>query len=121
MRAHWKQAPGNIRVTAKFALQPSRPLKPRSLGLGLKTYVQYINILLVLNPSQLNPVPAEWASHISDQPWSLGAVKLRPSLESSLRAISRIRPNARKMRRRLMAFAGATDKRITGRTTNIAN
>src|SRR5262245_22575030 len=52
----------------------------------------------------------------SDQPWSLGAVRSKPNLESSLRAISRIRPIARKMRRRLMALAGATDKRISGRT-----
>src|SRR5262245_19072467 len=48
------------------------------------------------------------------QPWSLGAVRSMPSLESSLRAISRRRPSARKMRRRLTALAGATDKRIRG-------
>src|SRR5262249_251211 len=56
----------------------------------------------------------------SDQPWSLGGVRSKPNLESSLRAISRRRPNARKMRRRLMALAGATDKTISGRNMIIA-
>src|SRR5262249_5627283 len=46
--------------------------------------------------------------------WSLGA-----SFESSLRAIRRTRPIARKTRRRLTALAGATDRRITGSTTAI--
>ena len=49
-----------------------------------------------------------------DQPWSLGAVTSRPSFESSFKPIRRSRPRARKIRRRLMALAGATDKRING-------
>src|SRR5262245_5938354 len=49
---------------------------------------------------------------LGHQPWSLGAVTSRPSLESSLRAMSRSRPRPRKMRRRLTALAGATDTRI---------
>jgi hypothetical protein len=50
------------------------------------------------------------------QPCSLGAATSRANLESSLRAMSRIRPIARKMRRRLTALAGVTDKRIRGRS-----
>jgi hypothetical protein len=49
----------------------------------------------------------------------LGAVTSRPSLESWLRAISRIKPVARKMRRRLIALAGAADKRISTWIFNI--
>jgi hypothetical protein len=47
-------------------------------------------------------------------------------LSQALRAISRSKPRARKIRRRLMALAGATDKRINGKRsiattpTNIA-
>jgi hypothetical protein len=37
-------------------------------------------------------------------------------LESSFRAIRRSRPNARKMRRRVRALAGATDRRISSST-----
>jgi len=55
-----------------------------------------------------------WPSQTA-QPWSLGAVTSRPSFESSLRAIRRIRPSARKMRRRLTALAGATDNSITNK------
>src|SRR6516165_2196322 len=70
------------------------------------------------------PIPSEQIveirrygpTQISDQPWTLGAVTSRPSFESSLRAIRRSRPIARKMRRRLMALAGATDKTINGKT-----
>jgi hypothetical protein len=49
----------------------------------------------------------------------LGAVTSRPSFESSLRAISRIRPRARKIRRRLTALAGAIDKTTTGKNDDI--
>src|SRR5262245_21348604 len=55
------------------------------------------------------------------QPVSLGAVTSRPSFESSLRAISRIRPIKRKSRRRLTVLAGATDKRNTGKNHDITN
>src|SRR5262249_51885392 len=54
-------------------------------------------------------------TQISDQPWGFGAVTSRPSFETSLRAISRSRPIARKMRRRLIALAGATDRSNTVR------
>jgi hypothetical protein len=46
------------------------------------------------------------------QPW--GALKSRPSLESSFKAIRRRTPRASQMRRRLTALAGATDQRISG-------
>jgi hypothetical protein len=57
---------------------------------------------------------------LGHQPWSFGAVTSRPSFDISLRAISRSRPRARKMRRRLTALAGATDNRISGSTQIIA-
>src|SRR5262249_5419538 len=52
-------------------------------------------------------------------PWAWGAVKSRLSLESSFKAIRRRRPRPRKIRRRLTAFAGATNKRISGKQSVI--
>jgi hypothetical protein len=84
--------------------------RPRGVGAGAGPNLADASQPIALR--EFSPSLKVWA----DQPWSFGAVTSRPSFESSLRAISRISPNARKMRRRLMALAGATDRRSTVRT-----
>src|SRR5262245_21731492 len=76
-------------------------------------------------PTPASQYPSEQIVEIQrygppDQPWSLGAVRSRPSFESSLRTIRRRRPSARKTRRRLIALAGTSDKIMSVKTNKIA-
>jgi hypothetical protein len=60
------------------------------------------------------------AQLVGDQLGGLSTLISKPSFESSFRPISRSKPRARKMRRRLTALAGAAVRQIRGSTTTIA-